>query len=100
VRSPSLLRGSQVRSRLPAGGKRIRTVGPILTRHCQNRDGSPFVTLGGSALEAAIYGLLFKAAAEATLTIAADPKRLGARSASPLCFNSWGSAMTHHRTRT
>ena len=39
--------------RLAAGGKRIRTVGPILTRQCQNRDGSPFVTLGGSALERA-----------------------------------------------
>jgi hypothetical protein len=54
----------------------------------------PLVTLGGSALEAAIYGLLFKPVAEATLTIAADPKRLGARSPSPLCLNSWGSAMT------
>ena len=29
--------------------------------------------------KAAIYGLLFTTAAEATLTIAADPKRLGAR---------------------
>ena len=29
--------------------------------------------------KAVIYGLLFMAAAEATLTIAADPKRLGAR---------------------
>ena len=29
--------------------------------------------------KAAIYGLLFTAAAEATLTIAADPKRLGAK---------------------
>src|SRR5213595_1524638 len=29
--------------------------------------------------KAAIYGLLFTAAAEAVLTIAADPKRLGAR---------------------
>ena len=33
--------------------------------------------------KAVIYDLLFKAAAEATLTIAADPKHLGARSASP-----------------
>ena len=35
--------------------------------------------------KAAIYDLLFKAAAEATLTIAADPKHLGAASASPAC---------------
>ena len=29
--------------------------------------------------KAAIYGILFKASAEAALTIAADPKRLGAK---------------------
>ena len=44
----------------------------------------------------AIYGLLFKAAAEATLTIAADPKRLGARIGITAVLHSWGSAMTHH----
>jgi hypothetical protein len=32
--------------------------------------------------KAVIYDLLFKASSEATLTIAADPKHLGARSAS------------------
>ena len=46
--------------------------------------------------KAAIYGLLFKAAAEATLTIAADPKRLGARIGITAVLHSWGSAMTHH----
>ena len=46
--------------------------------------------------KAAIYGLLFTAAAEATLTIAADPKRLGARIDITAVLHSWGSAMTHH----
>jgi hypothetical protein len=46
--------------------------------------------------KAVIYDLLFKAAAEATLTIAADPKRLGARIAITAVLHSWGSAMTHH----
>jgi hypothetical protein len=46
--------------------------------------------------KAAIYGLLFTAAAEATLTIAADPKRLGARIGITAVLHSWGSAMTHH----
>ena len=46
--------------------------------------------------KAVIYDLLFKAAAEATLTIAADPKRLGARIAIIAVLHSWGSAMTHH----
>ena len=43
-----------------------------------------------------IYGLLFKASAEAMLTIAADPKHLGARIGITAVLHSWGSAMTHH----
>ncbi len=43
-----------------------------------------------------IYGLLFKASAEAVLTIAADPKHLGAKVAITSVLHTWGSAMTHH----
>jgi hypothetical protein len=43
-----------------------------------------------------IYGLLFKASAEATLTIAADPKHLGAKIGFTAVLHTWGSAMTHH----
>jgi hypothetical protein len=43
-----------------------------------------------------IYDLLFKAAADATLTIAADPKHLGARIGITAVLHTWGSAMTHH----
>src|SRR5882724_11961653 len=46
--------------------------------------------------KAAIYGLLFTAAAEATLTIAADPKRPGAKIGITSVLHTWGSAMTHH----
>ena len=46
--------------------------------------------------KATIYSLLFTAAAEATLTIAADPKRLGAKIGITAVLHSWGSAMTHH----
>jgi hypothetical protein len=46
--------------------------------------------------KAAIYDLLFKASAETMLTIAADPKRLGARIAITAVLHTWGSAMTHH----
>src|SRR5204863_8942530 len=45
---------------------------------------------------AATYGLLFTAAAEAVLTIAAVPKRLGARIGITAVLHTWGSAMTHH----
>jgi hypothetical protein len=43
-----------------------------------------------------VYNLLMKAAAETTLAIAADPKRLGARIGVTVVLHSWGSAMTHH----
>ncbi|MGB5718667.1 MAG: IS91 family transposase [Gammaproteobacteria bacterium] len=43
-----------------------------------------------------VYGLLFKAAAETLLTIAVDPKHLGARIGATLVLHTWGSAMTHH----
>ena len=46
--------------------------------------------------KAVIYDLLFRAAAEATLTIAADPKHLGARIGITAALHTWGSAMTHH----
>ena len=43
-----------------------------------------------------IYDLLMKAAAETTLAIAADPKRLGAKLGITAVLHTWGSAMTHH----
>jgi Putative transposase/Transposase zinc-binding domain len=46
--------------------------------------------------KAVIYDLLFKASAETTLTIAADPKHLGARIGFMSVLHTWGSALTHH----
>ena len=46
--------------------------------------------------KAVIYDLLFKASSETMLTIAADPKHLGARIGITSVLHSWGSAMTHH----
>ena len=46
--------------------------------------------------KAAIYGMLFKAASETLITIAADPKHLGARIGLTAVLHSWGSALTHH----
>ena len=46
--------------------------------------------------KALVYDLLFKAASEAMLTIAADPKHLGARIGITAVLHTWGSAMTHH----
>jgi len=46
--------------------------------------------------KAVIYNLLFKAAAETLLTIAADPKRLGARLGITAVLHTWGSSLTHH----
>jgi hypothetical protein len=46
--------------------------------------------------KAVIYDLLFKASSETMLTIAADPRHLGARIAITSVLHTWGSAMTHH----
>jgi hypothetical protein len=46
--------------------------------------------------KAVIYHLLFKAAAETLLTIAADPKHLGARLGITAVLHTWGSSLTHH----
>ena len=46
--------------------------------------------------KALVYDLLFKAAAETMLTIAADPQHLGARIGITAVLHTWGSAMTHH----
>jgi Putative transposase/Transposase zinc-binding domain len=46
--------------------------------------------------KAVIYDALFKASSETLLTIAADPKHLGARIGVTAVLHTWGSAMTHH----
>ena len=43
-----------------------------------------------------VYDLLMRISAETTLTIAADPKHLGARIGITSVLHTWGSAMTHH----
>lgn len=44
----------------------------------------------------AVYGLLFKASAKTVMTIAADPKRMGAKVGLTSVLHTWGSALTHH----
>jgi hypothetical protein len=46
--------------------------------------------------KAKVYGLLFKAAAETLITIAGDPKHLGAEIGILSVLHTWGSALTHH----
>ena len=46
--------------------------------------------------KAVVYTILFKAAAETLIAIAADPKHLGARIGLTAVLHTWGSALTHH----
>jgi hypothetical protein len=46
--------------------------------------------------KAVVYDLLFRAASETMLTIAADPRQLGARIGITAVLHTWGSALTHH----
>jgi hypothetical protein len=43
-----------------------------------------------------VYDLLFRTASETMLTIAADPRHLGARIGITAVLHTWGSALTHH----
>ena len=46
--------------------------------------------------KAVVYDLLFKASAETMLTIAGDPKHLGARIGITSVLHTWGSTLSHH----
>lgn len=46
--------------------------------------------------KALVYDLLFRAASETMMTIAADPRHLGAKIGLTAVLHTWGSAMTHH----
>jgi hypothetical protein len=46
--------------------------------------------------QAVVYDLLLKTAAETLITIAADPKHLGAQIGLTAVLHTWGSALTHH----
>ena len=46
--------------------------------------------------KAVVYDLLFRAASETMMTIAADPKHLGARIGITAVLHTWGSAMMRH----
>src|SRR5690349_14998530 len=46
--------------------------------------------------KAVVYDLLFRTAADTLLTIAANPRHLGARVGATAVLHTWGSAMTHH----
>ena len=46
--------------------------------------------------KAVLYDLLFRAASQTMLTIAADPRHLGARIGITAVLHTWGSALTHH----
>lgn len=73
------------RGRSAAGGllpRRVHVAGQIADIAWQNK--------------AVVYDLLFRASSETMLTIAADPKHLGARIGITAVLHTWGSAMTHH----
>jgi hypothetical protein len=46
--------------------------------------------------KAIVYSILFKAAAEAMVTLASNPRRLGAAIGGVAVLHTWGQALTHH----
>ena len=59
--------------------------------HCRRR-------LGEIAFQnkAAVYAILFRAAAETLATIAADPRHLGAQLGMTMVLHTWGQTLQHH----
>ena len=46
--------------------------------------------------KAAVYAILFRTAAEALTTIAADPRHLGAKLGMTMVLHTWGQTLQHH----
>jgi hypothetical protein len=46
--------------------------------------------------KAAVYAILFKAAAQALAMLAANPRRLGAEIGAVVVLHTWGQTLTHH----
>jgi len=46
--------------------------------------------------KAAVYAILFRAAAETLTTIAADPRHLGAKLGMTMVLHTWGQTLQHH----
>jgi hypothetical protein len=46
--------------------------------------------------KATVYAILFRAAAEAMMTLASNPRRLGAEIGVVAVLHTWGQALTHH----
>ncbi len=46
--------------------------------------------------KAVVYAILFRAAAETLVTVAANPRRLGARIGLTAVLHTWGQALLHH----
>ena len=63
---------------------------------CQGATAQPKIAPIAYQNKAVVYDLLFRTAAETLLTIAADPRHLGARIGATAVLHSWGSTMTHH----
>src|SRR5215471_2510903 len=77
-------RTSLVKNRM----REIRTSGPV-------RGGAGNDPTYSAQNKAAVYDLLFRAAAETLLTIAADPKHLGARMGATAVLHTWGHPHVH-----
>ncbi len=75
--------------RWPQSSQRSTCPPSAAERHCSIAD-------IGYPNKAVLYDLLFKVSAETMLTIAADPKHLGARIGITSVLHTWGSALTHH----
>ena len=78
-----------------AGGSTSRTVCRFLISTSSSRLPPPIAAIAFQN-KAVVYAILFKSAVEAMTTLAANPRRLGAKIGGLAILHTWGQALTHH----
>ena len=76
----------------------VATPGHILKKLCRKAGITKRVSMHTLALQnkREIYGILFRAAAQTLLELAADPKHLGAKIGCLMVLHTWGQNLMHH----
>ena len=88
-------RSARARPREPGSRERQADLLPVPYYHVVFTLPAPIAAIAFQN-KAVVYDLLFRIAADTLLTIAADPKHLGARIGLTAVLHTWGSALTHH----
>ncbi|WP_407659869.1 IS91 family transposase [Methylocystis suflitae] len=95
VVNEALYRGFPNRRQLAAFAARQAELLPVPYFHVVFTLPAPIAAIAFQN-KAAVYAILFAAAAEAMTTLASNPRRLGAQIGAVAVLHTWGQTLTHH----